>query len=476
MLTEKDLQQIALRGITPTQVDEQLNYFKTGFAFLPIDRAAVVGDGIKAYTAAEIDALIDRQKATIAEADLLKFVPASGAATRMFKELFEFVGDGKRSASVDEVLANVDKFAFADDLKGIAGDRETISAIIGYPLDYGIKPKALIKFHSYPDGGRTAFEEHLVEGASYAMSSGKVRIHFTVSPEHEVGFKELASRVLAGYSRCFGVAFDISYSGQKPSTDTIAADTAGEPFREADGSILFRPGGHGALLENLNDLTADIIFIKTVDNVCPDRLKHTTVTYKTVLASLLIELQQRIFGYLRLMDAGKLSAEKIAEIKQFIEKELCYQLSENCTEADLRAVLDRPTRVCGMVKNEGEPGGGPFWVRAADGTMSLQIAESSQISPSQKDLMKQATHFNPVDLVCAVKNYKGGKFDLLRYRDPSTGFISHKSKDGRELQAQELPGLWNGAMANWNTVFVEVPIATFSPVKTVNDLLRPQHQ
>ena len=407
----------------------------------------------------------------------MKFVPASGAATRMFKELFEFVNDGKRGKGIDTLLENIGKFAFWPELKALlpagADDRTIVSAIVNEGLGYGRKPKGLVTFHAYPEGARKAVEEHLVEGAVYAAANGVAKIHFTVSPEHIEGFQELLAAKVPVYEKRFGIRYDISFSVQKPSTDTIAVNPDNTPFRQDDGTLLFRPAGHGALIENLNEIDADVVFIKNIDNVTTDALRGDTIRYKKVLAGILLDLQERAFEYLKALEVGGAELEPIVE---FIEKRLCVKLPGSYDSAVLRAVLDRPIRVCGMVRNEGEPGGGPFWVGNPDGTQSLQIAESSQISPDDLPLMRSATHFNPVDLVCGMKNSKGVRFDLRRYTDPSTGFISSKSSGGRDLRAQELPGLWNGAMAKWNTVFVDVPITTFSPVKVVQDLLRPQHQ
>ena len=408
---------------------------------------------------------------------VVKFVPASGAATRMFKELFEFVNDGKRGKGIDTLLENIGKFAFWPELKALlpagADDRTIVSAIVNEGLGYGRKPKGLVTFHAYPEGARKAVEEHLVEGAVYAAANGVAKIHFTVSPEHIEGFQELLAAKVPVYEKRFGIRYDISFSVQKPSTDTIAVNPDNTPFRQDDGTLLFRPAGHGALIENLNEIDADVVFIKNIDNVTTDALRGDTIRYKKVLAGILLDLQERAFEYLKALEVGGAELEPIVE---FIEKRLCVKLPGSYDSAVLRAVLDRPIRVCGMVRNEGEPGGGPFWVGNPDGTQSLQIAESSQISPDDLPLMRSATHFNPVDLVCGMKNSKGVRFDLRRYTDPSTGFISSKSSGGRDLRAQELPGLWNGAMAKWNTVFVDVPITTFSPVKVVQDLLRPQHQ
>ena len=477
MFTEQDLQQIADHGLTLARVETQLENFRRGFPWLNVVRAASPGDGIAVLDDAQAEAAVARYEKAAAGLGIVKFVPASGAATRMFKELFEFVNEGKRGKGIDTLLSNLDKFAFAPELKEVlpegADDRATVNAIVNEGLNYGHKPKGLVTFHAYPEGARKAVEEHLVEGASYASSNGVARIHFTVSPEHMEGFRTLLAEKVPVYEKRFGIRYDISFSVQKPATDTIAVNPDNTPFRQDDGRLLFRPAGHGALIENLNEIDADVIFIKNIDNVTTDAQRGDTVRYKKVLAGVLLDLQERAFEYLRALDV---EGCELAPIAEFIEKRLCVKLPADYDSALLRAVLDRPIRVCGMVRNEGEPGGGPFWVGNPDGTESLQIAESSQIGPDDLPLMKSATHFNPVDLVCGVRTSKGGKFDLRRYTDPSTGFISSKSSGGRELRAQELPGLWNGAMARWNTIFVDVPITTFSPVKVVQDLLRPQHQ
>lgn len=477
MFTEKDLQQISRHGLTPEAVERQIENFRRGFPFLRVVRAASPGDGVRLVDAVRADEAVARYERAAAGLSVVKFVPASGAATRMFKELFEFVNDHKRGKGIDTLLDNLEKFAFWPELKAVlpagADDRATVSAIVGDGLDYGRKPKGLVTFHAYPEGARKAVEEHLVEGAEYAAAGGVARIHFTVSPEHRAGFEALLAEKVPVYEERFGIRYDISFSVQKPSTDTIAVTPANEPFRQDDGTLLFRPAGHGALIENLAEIDADVIFIKNIDNVTTDARRGDTIRYKKVLAGILLDLQERAFEYLRALEVG---GAELAPIASFIEEELCVKLPERYDSSLLRAVLDRPIRVCGMVRNEGEPGGGPFWVANDDGTESLQIAESSQIAPDDLPLMRSATHFNPVDLVCGVRNSKGAKFDLRSYTDPSTGFISSKSAGGRELRAQELPGLWNGAMARWNTVFVDVPITTFSPVKVVQDLLRPQHQ
>lgn len=351
-------------------------------------------------------------------------------------------------------------------------------------LNYGSLPKGLLKFHKYEDFSRTPVEEHLQEGYLYARNGGgEVNIHFTVSPEHRALFEELISKRKGEFEKNLPAVYNISFSEQKPSTDTIAVDADNEPFRE-NGQLLFRPGGHGALIENLNDLDADIVFIKNIDNTVPDKYKGTETKYKKILAGVLVETQRKIFEYLRLIDSGKYTHDELLEILHFLQNTLNVKNPDTKLLEDaelvlyLKRKLDRPCRVCGMVRNVGEPGGGPFLAVNSDGTISPQILESSQIDmsdPDKKDMFQKGTHFNPVDIVCSLKDYRGYRFNLKEHVDYNTGFISIKSKNGRELKALELPGLWNGAMSDWNTIFVEVPIKTFNPVKTVNDLLREQH-
>jgi len=477
MFSKEDLIQIEKHGLTRERVERQIENFRTGFPCLGIVRAAAAGDGVKVLGEEDIARAEARYDNEAKRLKIVKFVPASGAATRMFKELFEFVNDGRRGKGIDTLLENIGKFAFYPELSRYidagASDREIVESIVKCGLCYGSKPKGLVTFHSYPDGGRKAVEEHLVEGASYARSGDKVHIHFTVSSEHMGGFWDVLGATQPYYEERFGVKYDVSFSVQKPSTDTIAVNPDNTPFRTESGELLFRPAGHGALIENLNDIDADVIFVKNIDNVTTDERRGPTVRYKKALAGILLELQEQAFEYMKVLEAG---CDDPTPAARFIEEKLCVKLPGNYTPEILKRILDRPIRVCGMVRNEGEPGGGPFWVAGEEGTESLQIAESSQIAPGDAGLMKEASYFNPVDIVCGVKNRRGEKFDLTRYTDPATGFISSKSSGGRELRAQELPGLWNGAMAKWNTVFVEVPIATFSPVKTVLDLLRPEHQ
>ena len=477
MFTEKDLQQIAAHGLTLEAVEHQIENFRRGFPSLQVVSAASPSDGITILTseqASDYAAKFDNRDASVTVA---KFVPASGAATRMFKELFEFVNEDKRGKGIDTLLQNIEKFAFYPELKEVVSDfsdeKAVVSAIIKQGLGYGSLPKGLVTFHSYSNGARKAVEEHLVEGALYGAANGVVRLHFTVSPEHEGAFRALLAERTAKYEALFGVKYDISFSQQKSSTDTIAVNPDNTPFRTDSGDLLFRPAGHGALIENLNEIEASIIFVKNIDNVTTDALRADTVLYKKALAGLLLDVQKQAFETLAALKAG---TADLAAVATFVEKSLCVKLPATYDAALLEKLLSRPIRVCGMVRNEGEPGGGPFWVANGDGTQTLQIAESSQISAEDMHLMKDATHFNPVDLVCGVYAADGSKYNLLNYTDPATGFISSKSSGGRDLRAQELPGLWNGAMADWNTIFVDVPISTFSPVKVVQDLLRPQHQ
>ncbi len=498
-LNENDLKQIAARGISAEQIENQLQQFETGFPFLRLEAAAAVGRGIVAPDGKQRSEYEEAWNEYKAQGHrVVKFVPASGAASRMFKNMFAFV-DGENDVPTTDFekkyFDNIERFAFFADLdavcqknlgKGVKalmadGRYKDVAAQMLKPegLNYGQLPKGMLLFHNYQEGARTPMEEHLVEGALYAASNGQAHVHFTVSHEHMDFFRQKVAQKADGYAQKYGVSYDITFSEQKPSTDTIAANPDNTPFREADGSLLFRPGGHGALIENLNEIDADVIFIKNIDNVVPDRLKAETVEWKQVIAGVLVTLQQKAFGYLRRLDEGVTEAE-LAEMAQFVEKCLCTDPKGQTVDAQyLRRKLNRPMRVCGVVKNVGEPGGGPFLTYNQDGTVSLQILESSQIDTQNEEYMKmftQGTHFNPVDLVCAVKDYKGQPFNLPDFVDRTTGFISSKSKGGKELKALELPGLWNGAMSDWSTVFVEVPLGTFNPVKTVNDLLRDQHQ
>ena len=505
MITTQDKELLAKKGITEEQIVEQLACFQTGFPFLKLDAAASIEKGILAPDAEEQKAYLAAWDAyTNTDKTVVKFVPASGAASRMFKNLFEFLSadyDRPTTKFEQTFFDGIKNFAFYDDLNvacqridgkdipGLIEDgnyKAVVSALLETAgLNYGALPKGLLKFHKYPEGSRTPMEEHLAEGALYAAGkSGKVNVHFTVSTEHRELFKKLVAEKVDEFSKRYGVDYYITFSEQKPSTDTIAADMDNQPFRD-NGKLLFRPGGHGALIENLNDIDADVIFIKNIDNVVPDKIKDSTVLFKKIIGGVLISLQQQIDKYVELLESGKYTMDNVREIITFVQQKLFIRNPETKIFEDSDLVvyllkkLRRPIRVCGMVKNVGEPGGGPFLAYNRDGSYSLQILESSQIdlkNPESKAMFEASTHFNPVDLVCAVKNRKGEKYNLPDFVDKNTGFISLKSKNGKELKALELPGLWNGAMSDWNTVFVEVPISTFNPVKTVNDLLREQHQ
>lgn len=490
--------------MNPELAATQIDHFKNGFPFLHITAPATPGDGIKVLNSNELEHYVSTYPQQASLIEVVKFVPASGAASRMFKDLFSFLegdGDLSKSAFVQKFMNNIEKFAFYDDLNEVLkGQNSSINLsldskdykgilaalLLDDGLGYGNLPKGLLRFHSYPDKRRTPAHEHLVEGVQYALGAGnKVKIHFTVSPEHESKFKSEIDAIIPGLAKEAGVAFEITYSTQKKRTDTIAVDSKNDPFLEEDGSILFRPAGHGALLENLNDISADLIFIKNIDNVVPDRLKEETKNYKMAIGGLLLEIQAKVFEAVRTLEQSY-SKEAVILGKSVFTDVLGAKLPENFNSNSieyqgsyLKAKLNRPIRVCGMVKNTGEPGGGPFWIKESDGSQSLQILETAQIDlndPKSQAHMNASTHFNPVDLVCGTRNYKGESFDLLDYRDMKTGFITEKSKSGRELKALELPGLWNGSMSGWNTLFVEVPLITFNPVKTVNDLLRDEHQ
>jgi len=409
---------------------------------------------------------------------IVKFVPASGAATRMSQDLYDYLKSGNINQTVLKTVEHISDFAFYNDLKKYisadSGYTDIVKSIVSEPgLNYGNTAKGLISFHKYGNYAKTPVEEHMVEGAEYAMSGDTVNIHFTVSPEYRKAFETLLKRIVPIYELKYCVKYKIEISEQKPSTDTIAVNKDNTVFRNLDGSLLLRPAGHGALIENLNDIDADIIFIKNIDNVQPDNLRKDTIKYKKMLAGILVHKQQQIFDFIRQIDAR---TANISEIHKFIESNLGLKLSHKLSADEYKQILNRPIRVCGIVKNIGAPGGGPFWVRDKDGNTSLQIVESSQISPESRDIMNKSEYFNPVDLVCGIRDYNGKKFDLTKYIDKNTGFISEKSKDGAKLLAMERPGLWNGAMANWITIFVPVPASTFTPVKSIADLLLKEHQ
>ncbi|MGM0532774.1 MAG: DUF4301 family protein, partial [Bacteroidota bacterium] len=472
--------------------------------FIPLVKAATPNDGIIRLDQDYVDKFKKRYGASVQENRIRKFVPASGAASRMFKSLFEYLEDETSNANeVERFIDNIEYFAFYKDLKDSLArkdisienaiwhkDYATIIRELLDPrgLNYAHLPKGLIKFHRYQDHSRTPVEEHMVEGANYSINAdGTVRIHFTVLPEHKEKFESSVLSSVPNYENFLRVRFQTDCSFQDESTDMVAVDMNNRLFRNLDGTLFFRPGGHGALLNNLNKLNDDLIFIKNIDNVVPDKYKVVTYDYKKALAGLLVEYQAKTFRYLKeLEDQKNLSPRKLEEMLKFLKNTLHVIPPDDLDNSNPEVLADylfrmfnRPFRVCGMVKNQGEPGGGPFWVKNSDGSVSLQIVEKSQIAlndSNQKAILEESTHFNPVDLVCGVKDYRGRKFDLFKFRDPSAGIITHKSHDGKTLKVQELPGLWNGAMAYWNTVFVEVPLITFNPVKTVNDLLRDEHQ
>lgn len=503
MFTQNDLNTLQALQISEEKVMEQLNRFRTGFPFLEIKSAAGIGNGIMKVSPDEMEEYLKewdlyRSK----DQTIVKFVPASGAASRMFKDLFAMLEadyDTPQTQYEKTFFENIDRFAFYNSLNGVCRDvfgknvplliesgqyKSVLHCLLSSEgLNYGNLPKGLLLFHRYSEGNRTPVGEHLSEGVHYAQDAkGVVRIHFTVSPEHLPLFELLVAARRIGYEQKLDATFDITYSIQKRSTDTIAATEDNEPFRDENNELLFRPGGHGALIENLNGIDANVVFIKNIDNVVPDRLKEEDARYKKMLGGILVNVQRKAFNYLQKLETKNYTDEELTEMLDFTKEILTITPSkveqlESLPEY-LHRKLNRPFRVCGMVKNEGEPGGGPFIAKNSDGSCSLQILESSQIDPNNPaavDAFKNGSHFNPVDLVCGLKNYKGEKFNLTTFVDAETGFISQKSRNGKELKALELPGLWNGAMSDWNTLFVEVPISTFNPVKTVNDLLRPEH-
>lgn len=506
-LTDTDLQQLAAKGIGVEKLQAQLNNFRNGFPYLKLAGSAVKGHGIQQLSQADEDAAVARWTKYLADGgDVQKFVPASGAASRMFKDLFAFVNgesdvpaEGSAPARLIDGLDNLPFKAELDaattrlygmDARTLADARrykDLIGAIIlPQGMNYGQLPKAMLTFHRYADGStRSSLEEQFAEGAQTAAVNGLVKVHFTVSANHRDLFEKKIAEVKPKMEKKFGVKYQVTMSEQKPATDTVAATPENEPFRDTDGRIVFRPGGHGALIENLNDLDSTVVFIKNIDNVVPDSRRESTVRYKKIIAGELILVHDAVERYVSLLKEGKADDADLDEMKCFVTGKLCIiePRLNSMDRAELTAWLlkkfERPLRVCGMVRNEGEPGGGPYIAYNADGSASPQILESSQIDKKDSqamDMMSHATHFNPVDLVCYLRNTDGSRFDLPRYVDHATGFISEKSLGGRDLKALELPGLWNGAMSDWNTVFVEVPASTFNPVKTVNDLLRPAHQ
>lgn len=497
--TAQDHTLLQRREMDPDLIRQQINFFKEGLAHVQLDRPCTVNDGILQIRDAVKKELLELHQQAADSGRITKFVPASGAATRMFKTLLTALkhleegqsGNSHLPPEVSRFVDNLPAFAFGAQLKHACGDNHdpaTILRTLLSPDGFGFAalPKGLIPFHQYSNGSRTAFEEHLVEAAAYARDAqGVARLHFTVAAQYRRQIDTFIRDVQSRYTAP-GMQFDISYSEQHPSTDTIAVTLDNQPLRDHEGHLVFRPGGHGALLRNLQSLNGDIVFIKNIDNVVPDRLKESTILYKKLLAGLLVKLQQQIFRFLQLIEKDQADREVLLDALDFLRSELYLAVSVDVDKMDNQQLgeflfqrLNRPLRICGMVKNEGEPGGGPFWVQGEMKESTAQIVESAQVNLNdavQKQIWENGSYFNPVDLVCALKDYRGQPFDLTAFRNPRSGFISVKSFEGHDIKALELPGLWNGAMAYWNTLFVEVPIATFNPVKTVFDLLRPEHQ
>ncbi|MDC6351087.1 DUF4301 family protein [Zeaxanthinibacter sp. PT1] len=507
--TEKDQKQFKARGISEKKVREQIDMFKAGIPFVELEKAAVVNDGILKLSEAEESEYVQYFEKNKKGKELLKFVPASGAASRMFKSLFNFLSDyDPHEETLDDYFERTGDKAMKRFVDGITDfpfytmirnrikgkvnskDEEVFLFVAEMleedKLNYGFYPKGLLPFHNYRDYLATPFEEHLKEGAAYASQDNSASLHFTISEQHGELFNNEFSAVKDRLSGQTQTSFNVSYSYQKPSTDTIAVTMENEPFREEDGSILFRPGGHGALIENLDEQEADLIFIKNIDNVVVPEHVGEVIRSKKLLAGLLLQVQEKAFKYAAMLQEEELHGEQLQEIREFLEKKLNVRFTDKFQGYSaaqqieiLRDKINRPIRVCGMVKNEGEPGGGPFWIRDGHNNVSLQIIESAQVdtkNDKQHSIFRDATHFNPVDLVCSVKNHRGEKFHLPNYVNSQLAFITQKTKEGQKLKALELPGLWNGAMAFWNTIFVEVALETFNPVKTVNDLLKPAHQ
>ena len=504
MFTQKDLQQIRSKGISIDDINHQIKHFQHGFPPADITMPATPGKGIMLLSEGDQQHFKDVFLDNAPDFRMVRFIPASGAASRMFKSLFgaleELEGKDRKkqwqwvedNKEIRKFFKKLEKYALYEDLEKLGGEApaEILNLLLGEDgLAYGNLPKGLLKFHKYDEGDRrTAFEEHAREAVKYCGNrDGMVRMHLTVSPDHLDGFQIEAARILPRIEQETGMSIDLSFSFQKSETDTIAVDLSNEPFRNADGSLLFRPGGHGALIRNLDALDGDIVFVSNIDNVAPDRLKNLRVKQKQVLGGVLLEVRSKIFYYLNQLNGEeKLQKTRLDSMVSYLHERLGIAIPEMLESWDvnqlkkwLNSTMNRPIRVCGMVRNEGEPGGGPFYVRSESGEISLQIVESSQIDledPQKAELLSQSTHFNPVDLVCSLRDYRGDKFNLAAFVDDNTGFISEKSMGGRSLKALELPGLWNGSMAGWLTLFVEVPIESFSPVKTVFDLVRKEHR
>ncbi|MDN3674896.1 DUF4301 family protein [Flavobacterium branchiarum] len=509
--TSADFVQIYEHGIPFEKIKEQLQIFKNGINKSNLISPATVSNGILSLSEADFEAKASLFDASKSKLKLKKFVPASGAASRMFKFLSTFLNDfniekesinayinRKKESQLSLFIIGMDKFPFFEivdkKLKEVYPDFDFLSVdhknyyfikmlLASDYFDFANKPKAVLPFHQYKTHIANPIEEHLHECAHYASSNSVSNLHFTVSEIHQSQFEKCVSAVKERLEKESGTKINISYSYQNKSTDSITVDLENKPVKTEDGKLIFRPGGHGALIENLNDLDADIIFIKNIDNVIQNHIVEISL-YKKALAGILIELQDKIFGYLHEIENNTITEDRVADVILFLKGNLNLEMNfgsltfENKVDK-IKAVLDRPIRVCGMVKNEGEPGGGPFWVKDEKGLISPQIVETSQVDltdKNQTEILANATHFNPVDLVCGTKNYKNEKFDLKQFVNKNAGFIVEKSIGKDIVKGYELPGLWNGAMANWLTVFVAVPIITFNPVKTVNDLLKPAHQ
>lgn len=508
-----DFVQVYQKGIALDAIEKQLQIFQNGTAKANLVRPATKNDGIIKLENEQFQEYAEFFDFKKDKLKLKKFVPASGAASRMFKFLSEFLNDfdlenetinayinRKDATNLTVFLTGLEKFPFYEavdsqlrdrypDFSSFGRDRknyEFIRLLLDPDhFDFSNKPKGILPFHKYAMHIATPIEEHLNESAFYASASGKSYLHFTISEIHQLQFEKIIERIKHRIEIKSASDIDIGFSFQNSTTDTIAVDTQNLPFRSDLGRLVFRPAGHGALIENLNNLDADIIFIKNIDNVIQNHIENISL-YKKALGGVLIELQEQIFQFLNQIENDAIGEADINEIIYFIKQRLSLTIIDDFEKFTLankidyiREILHRPIRICGMVKNEGEPGGGPFWVRDFKGNVSLQIVETSQIdlkNPAQVRVLKSSTHFNPVDLVCAVKDFKGGKFDLNQFVDHDSGFIVEKNKNGRDLKAYELPGLWNGAMARWITLFIEVPLSTFNPVKTVNDLLKSAHQ
>jgi Domain of unknown function (DUF4301) len=503
MFSQKDFQQIRSRGISIDVINQQIKHFQLGFPPADVTMTATPGKGIMLLSDGDQKHFRDVYIDNAPDFRIIRFVPASGAASRMFKSLFGALEslEGKSAEQQQQWISEnkeisiffrtLKSYPFFEDLRIPEGEEPAgiLNRLLGEKgLNYSAKPKGLLKFHKYSEQDRrTAFEEHVREALKYCVSRERmVRMHLSVSPQHLDAFQTEAARILPKIEREEEVSIDLTFSFQKAETDTIAVDQENKPFRNPDGSLLFRPGGHGALIQNLDALDGDLVFISNIDNVAPDRLKSLRVSQKQVLGGVLLEVRSKIFYYLQQLTGDeKPEKTRLDSMLNYLHEGLGIAIPEMLESWDvselknwLISIMNRPIRVCGMVRNEGEPGGGPFYVRSESGEVSLQIVETSQIDladPVKAGILEQSTHFNPVDLVCSLRDYRGKKFNLSYFVDQNTGFISEKSMGGKSLKALELPGLWNGSMAGWLTLFVDVPMETFTPVKTVFDLARQEH-